>query len=117
MLYKSPLPPLDIPSTSILDFFYPVNETPSDEPLWIDAHDPSFSVSPKSARQWICRLGLGLQRQGIQPGDVCMVFTPNHIYVPVAYLGVLSCGAIFSGLNPAYTVDGEASKFCCILLL
>jgi 4-coumarate--CoA ligase len=73
MIYQSPLPPLDIPETSVLDFFYPVNENPSDEQLWIDGQDPSLSLSPKTARNWICRLGLGLERRGVKVGDVVMV--------------------------------------------
>jgi len=40
-----------------------------------------------------------------------VIFTPNHIYVPVAYLGILGAGAAFSGLNPAYTVTGESARF------
>ncbi|TIC90915.1 putative 4-coumarate--CoA ligase 3 [Colletotrichum higginsianum] len=33
-----------------------------------------------------------------------MMCTPNQIFVPVAYLGIVSVGCIFSGANPAYTV-------------
>lgn len=116
MHLKSPHPPLDIPKTSILDFIYPPDASPPDFPLWIDAKDPSFFLTPKSARQWICRLGQGLERKGIKTGDVCLVFTPNHIFVPVAYLGIVSMGAIFSGLNPSYTVDGEFLQVNCILI-
>ena len=36
-----------------------------------------------------------------------MIFTPNHIFVPVAYLGVVGAGYAFSGANPVYTVAGE----------
>lgn len=107
MYLKSPLPPLNIPKTSILDFCFPPDTTPTDIPLWIDAKDPSFFLTHKTARQWICRLGQGLERKGIKAGDVVLVFTPNHIFVPVAYLGVVGMGALFSGLNPGYTVDGE----------
>lgn len=32
-----------------------------------------------------------------------MVLTPNHIFVPVAYLGITGAGRIFSGANPVYT--------------
>lgn len=33
-----------------------------------------------------------------------MIFTPNHIFVPVAYLGIAGNGYAFSGANPIYTV-------------
>jgi 4-coumarate--CoA ligase len=56
---------------------------------------------------WVKRLALGLKNQGLAPGDVAMIFTPNHIYVPVAYLAIVGAGSIFSGSNPAYTAAGE----------
>jgi 4-coumarate--CoA ligase len=108
MVYKSPLPDLEIPKTNILDHLFPSTKKPSEEPLWIDATDPSHYLSPRTALQWIKRLGFGMNRIGIQRGDVCMIFTPNHIYVPVAYLAFVGYGAAFSGSNPSYTVQGES---------
>lgn len=34
-----------------------------------------------------------------------MIYTPNHIFVPVAYLGIVGSGRVFSGMNPIYTVN------------
>jgi 4-coumarate--CoA ligase len=47
-----------------------------------------------------------LDRIGSKPGEVVMILTPNHIFVPVAYLGIVGSKRIFSGANPAYTVSG-----------
>jgi hypothetical protein len=44
---------------------------------------------------------------GSKPDEVVMIFTPNHIFVPVAYLGIVGSKRIFSGANPAYTVSGK----------
>lgn len=107
MVFKSPFPDIDIPKCNILDFMFPADKVPSDKPLWIDADDPSHSLSPCSALQWIKRLGFGMERLGIKRGDACLIFTPNHIYVPVAYLGFVGYGASFSGSNPAFTVKGK----------
>jgi 4-coumarate--CoA ligase len=107
MVMRSELPDLDIPQTNILDYLFPSNTEISDKPLWIDAANTSYSLSPRAALQWIKRLGFGMQRLGIQRDDVCMIFSPNHIYVPVAYLGFVGYGASFSGMNPNYTVQGE----------
>lgn len=52
---------------------------------------------------------MGLDRMGSKTGDVVMVFTPNHIFVPVAYHGIVGSKRIFSGSNPAYTVSGMCS--------
>lgn len=37
-----------------------------------------------------------------------MVFTPNHIFVPLAYLGAAGSKRIFTGVNPSYTVQEVA---------
>lgn len=43
----------------------------------------------------------------MKKGDVVMIYTPNHIFVPVAYLGIVGAGFAFSGANPVYTLPGK----------
>ena len=52
-------------------------------------------------------MAIGLDRLGLKKGDVLMMVSPNHIFVPIAYLGAVGSGRIFSGANPLYTVDGR----------
>lgn len=104
MLLKSPYPSLDIPETNILSYLYPPEQTPSDKPIWIDAQNYNHNLSPRQALKWIKRLGLVIQELGVSRGEAVMIFTPNHIFVPVAYLGITGAGRIFSGANPTYTV-------------
>ena len=54
--------------------------------------------------QWVKRLCLGLDRLAIQRGDVCLIYSPNHIFIPAAYLGIVGSGRAFSAINPIYTV-------------
>lgn len=103
-MFKSVFPPLDIPKTNILSYLYPTNQTVSDNPIWIDAQDPANSLSPRQMLSWVRRLGFGLDRLGVGKGEVVMIVTPNHIFVPVAYQGIVGSGRIFSGANPIYTV-------------
>jgi acyl-CoA synthetase (AMP-forming)/AMP-acid ligase II len=109
MVYKSPYPLLDIPESNILSYLFPQGQEPLAEEIWIDSRDPSRRLSPKQALQWVKRLSFGLERLGLRKGDVAMICTPNHIFVPVAYLGIVGAGLIFSGANPAYTVPGEST--------
>lgn len=103
MPFSSPYPNVAIPKTNILSYLFP--DTPSADPLWLDSKDPSNSLSPAQLLQWVRRLGYGLQHGlGLARGDVVLICTPNHIFVPVAYLGIVGAGFIFSGANPAYTV-------------
>lgn len=103
MSYTSIFPPLDIPKCNILSYLYPLNRVVSDGPVWIDTDDPRVSLSPRRALSWVRRLGHGLDYLGIRTGEVAMICTPNHIFVPVAYQGIVGSGRIFSGANPMYT--------------
>lgn len=105
MLYSSVFPRLDLPSTNILTYLYPPNQTVSDKPIWIDARNPTHSLSPRQMLSWVRRLAMGLDKLGVGKGEVVMILTPNHLYVPVAYQGIVGSGRIFSGANPAYTVS------------
>ncbi|PSN75322.1 4-coumarate-CoA ligase [Corynespora cassiicola Philippines] len=99
---------IEIPETDLLTYLFPPSEPVSDIPIWIDADDTSNSLSPRQALEWIKRLGFGLQDLGLKKQDVVLVYTHNHIFVPVAYLGIAGSGFIFSGCNPAYGVDETA---------
>ena len=103
MLLNSTYAPLDIPETNILSYTFPPGQTPSDKPIWIDAKNPSHSLSPRQALVWIKRLGSLLDYLSIPKGEAVMILTPNHIFVPVAYLGITGAGRVFSGANPVYT--------------
>lgn len=107
MPYTSRYPALDIPSSNILSYLFPDPPNTSREPLWFDSKDPSKSLSPAQLLNWVRRLGCGLQRLGLNRGDVVMICSPNQIFVPVAYLGIVGAGFVFSGANPAYTEHGE----------
>ena len=104
MVYKSPYPAVDIPEVNVLSYLFPKGETISDEPIWHDSDDPSICMSKREILHKIKKLGSGLDKLGVQPGEVLLVFTPNHIYVPVAYLGTVGSQRVFSGVNPIYTI-------------
>jgi acyl-CoA synthetase (AMP-forming)/AMP-acid ligase II len=107
MPFTSPFPDLQIPKVNILTYLFPTGKTPSAKPLWIDSKDLSISLSPSQLLRWVKRLAFGLERIGLKKGDVVMIYTPNHIFVPVAYLGIVGAGYAFSGANPVYTLPGK----------
>ncbi|KAL9583845.1 MAG: hypothetical protein Q9203_004906 [Teloschistes exilis] len=103
MPIKSTFPQVDVPKCNVLDYLFTAKEELSDSPLLIDSTNPAHSLSPRQLLQWIKRLALGLDKLGVERGDRVMIFSPNHIFVPVAYLGSVGSGRVFSGANPAYT--------------
>jgi hypothetical protein len=56
---------------------------------------------------WVKRLAIGLNRLGIKDQEAVMILTPNHIFVPAAYLGIVGSRRVFSAGNPIYTVPGN----------
>lgn len=111
MSIRSPYPFCEFEATNILDYAFPAGEELSDEPLWIDSLDPTKSLSPRQALQWAKRTCFGLERLGLRRGDVVMIFTVNHIFVPPAYYGIVGGGYVFSAANPAYTVNGRLHMY------
>lgn len=121
---ESRFPKLEIPSTDLLTWIYSNDEGATkgartggsnnpDEPIWLDASEPARSVSRNQLLNWVRRLGYGLEKQGLTPGngsrdgDVVLLFSTNHIYVPVVYFGAAGYGYIFSGVNPGYGIEGS----------
>ena len=98
---------IDTPATDLLSYLFPSSKPVSDKPIWIDADDTRNSLSPHQLLQWVKRLGLGLQNLGLGKQDVVMMYSTNHIFVPVAYLGISGSGCIYSGCNPAYVLEGR----------
>jgi len=107
MVYESPFS-IDIPKVDLLTYLFPSPEKLSDEkPLWISAANPSIALSGKQSLQWIRRLAVGLEKLHLEVGDVVLMISPNQVFVPILYAGTIGYGAVFSGLTPAATVNGE----------
>ena len=107
MVVRSPYPDLQLPEQDILTYLFASEDSLPESPLWINAASPDTYLSLHSGLQWIKRLALGLDHLGVEKGDVLMIVSPNHIFVPIAYLGAVGSGRIFSGANPLYTADGR----------
>ncbi|KAF2100697.1 4-coumarate-CoA ligase [Rhizodiscina lignyota] len=104
MIFKSRSPDINPTPCNILDFLFPEGAPVSEQPLWIDAYNESTSVSPKQLLVWVRRFGLGLSRLGVGVGDSILIYSPNHVFIPAAYLSSVCLGAAFSGASPAFTV-------------
>lgn len=107
MVIRSPYQDLKIPEQDILTYLFGSEKSLSETPLWINAASPDTYLSLRTGLQWIKRLAIGLDKLGVKKGEVLMIVSPNHIFVPVAYLGAVGSGRIFSGANPLYTADGR----------
>lgn len=75
----------------------------TDKPILIDTVSPFNSLSLKQLATQVRQLIAGLRAQGVQPGDCVCVNCFNDLQYSVLYFGIIGAGAIFTGLNPAFT--------------
>nr|OQO30841.1 hypothetical protein B0A51_01341 [Rachicladosporium sp. CCFEE 5018] len=105
MIIRSPWSDIDIPKVNILTYLFPEGQPVSDEPVWHDAANPQHHLSARELLLWVRRVALGLDRLGLKQDDIVMLYSPNNIFIPVAYLGIVGSGRAFSAANPIYTVS------------
>jgi acyl-CoA synthetase (AMP-forming)/AMP-acid ligase II len=113
MPYKSRYT-VEIPQCNILSYLFDNIRGDPNAPIWIDAKDNSNSLSRDQAFSLIQRLAVGFDRHGVGEGEAVMVFSPNHIFVPLVYLAAAGSKRFFTGANPAYTVNEVAYQMSTV---
>ncbi|KAI0179207.1 acetyl-CoA synthetase-like protein [Hypoxylon sp. FL1284] len=95
---------VSVPSCSLQKWVFGSSFGPlPDTPQFIDPDRPDTHFITKSGyRLWSKRVALGLIRAGLKPGDRVLLFSGNNIFFPVAFMGVLMAGGVFSGANPSF---------------
>lgn len=93
-----------IPRCSLQQWVFGSSREPlPDNKLFIDPERPDTHFLSKADYRLLGkRVALGLQAEGIRPGDRVLVFSGNNLYFPSFFMGVLMAGAIFTGANPTY---------------
>lgn len=94
------IPKVTLPS---LLFTSPTHPLP-DVDVFFDAECPEKRLSLNDFRLWSQRFAVGLRHAGLQDGDRVLLFSPNNIFFPVVFMGVIMAGGIFTGANPSYMV-------------
>ncbi|KAJ2853462.1 hypothetical protein FB639_006537, partial [Coemansia asiatica] len=113
MVFSSLLPPIDIPSTNVVDFVFGECErhTPTVEyPVFVDSASGT-SIGLSDLRSQTLRLASGLQRIcSIGTGDVVAIFAANSIIYPIAAYAIVAAGATCTPANPTYTAQELAHQ-------
>lgn len=94
---------IEIPQITLpaLLFTSPTHVLPEVD-VFFDAECPPKKLSLNVFRLWSQRFAAGLRRSGLQDGDRVLLFSPNNIFFPVVFMGVIMAGGIFTGANPSY---------------
>ncbi|KAJ5901954.1 hypothetical protein N7495_002482 [Penicillium taxi] len=85
LLFKSPTEPLSTQKCFL--------EADHPETHYLTLHD---------FRLWSQRFAAGLRKSGLKPGDRVLLYSGNNLFFPVAFMGVIMSGGVFTGANPTY---------------
>ncbi|OQD82477.1 hypothetical protein PENANT_c021G01544 [Penicillium antarcticum] len=107
-----------LPTKDLLSYIFDEPPYDQDQPIYIDVHDPSRSISCNQARKLVRQLIAGLRASGLQPGDCVLIHSFNDINYSILVLAIIGAGGIFTGSNPSYTphelahhIKASQSKF------
>ncbi|KAF2476219.1 putative AMP-binding enzyme [Lindgomyces ingoldianus] len=111
---------IDIPTKDILSWACDNSGFDQNKPIYIDAADPSNSISAAQATTLIRKLVAGFKQAGLENGDTVLIHSFNNIYYPIIVLGIIGFGGVFTGTNPSYTTHElkhaiSASKAKCVI--
>jgi 4-coumarate--CoA ligase len=94
---------IDIPKISLPRLLFTSSTGPLPNiDIFFDAESPAQKLTLDSFRLWSQRFAAGLRHAGLQDGDRVLLFSPNNIFFPVVFMGVIMAGGIFTAANPSY---------------
>ncbi|KAF2233529.1 acetyl-CoA synthetase-like protein [Viridothelium virens] len=92
-----------LPTQDICSWIFDEPKYDIDQPIFLEATNPSNHITAKQARSLVRKLCAGFRKAGLKPGDCVTIHAFNSIYYPIIVLGIIAFGGIFAGTNPAYT--------------
>ena len=110
VIYTSPHPKRELPSTSLFTFLYSGGHDPA-SPAYIDVLTKRV-LSRADVRSLALQVGYSARHQlKLKKGEVALVFSPNTITWPVVLLGIIAAGGIATLANAAYTPPELAHQY------
>lgn len=111
---------VSIPKISIPTFVFGSPSSPLPDSIAFADADNSITLSFTwdSLREWSKRFAAGLLAAGLQQGDRVLIFSPNDVFYPVVFYGVIMAGGIYNSANSrfvsrelAHQLQDTASRF------
>ncbi|HUP87262.1 MAG TPA: AMP-binding protein [Acidimicrobiales bacterium] len=104
MIYKSPLPDVEIPTSTITEYILRRREEFPDREALVDG-STGRGLTYAELHDAIHRFAGGLQARGFGVGDTLAIMAPNVPDYAVVFHGVAVAGGTITTLNPTYTAD------------
>ncbi|KAL5530601.1 hypothetical protein ACEPAF_6859 [Sanghuangporus sanghuang] len=118
-IYKSILPPVEIPDVSVYSYLFPkVDKYPESSPAFIDP-DTQVTLTRGGLRAKTRELAHGLRNTlhakfggpKLARSDVVLIFSPNTVAYPILLFGVFAAGLKATLANAAYTPPELAYQY------
>ena len=104
IIYRSPLPDVDIPEVPVTEFILRRAAEVPDRPALVDG--PSGRTYTYAVlAEMIRRFAGGLAARGLGPGDTIALMAPNLPEYAIAFHGAAVAGVAVSTINPTYTAE------------
>jgi acyl-CoA synthetase (AMP-forming)/AMP-acid ligase II len=104
VIYTSPLPDVEIPTTTITEHVLRKADELAGQPAMIDGAS-GRTLTFAELRDAIRRFAGGLSARGFGIGDTLALMAPNVPEYAVVFHGVATAGGTVTTLNPTYTAD------------
>ncbi|CAL5028302.1 unnamed protein product [Urochloa decumbens] len=100
-IFRSRFPPVTVPDdVTVPEFVLAGAEAYADKVALVEAAPGGRSYTYGEITRDVARFARALRSVGIRKGHVVVVALPNLAVYPVVSLGIMSAGAVFSGVNP-----------------
>jgi acyl-CoA synthetase (AMP-forming)/AMP-acid ligase II len=109
MIFRSPYPEIELPSTSLTPFVLARARERGDKPALIDAASGRV-ITYRQLDEAVRRVAAGLVARGLSKGDVFAIYSPNISEYAIAFHAVSLVGGTLTTLNPLYTVEEAAHQ-------
>ena len=73
---------VQVPTKDLLSWIFDDIKYDWDKPMYVDASDPSQSISERQAKSIVRKLAAGFRNAGLQPGDTVCLHAANHVHSP-----------------------------------
>jgi acyl-CoA synthetase (AMP-forming)/AMP-acid ligase II len=104
VVYRSPLPDVEIPDVALTSFVLEHAAAHADKPAIVEAPTGRV-VTYGDLVDCIRRVAAGLSQRRFGKGDVLAIYSPNLPEYPIVFHGVASAGGAVHSANPLLTAD------------
>jgi acyl-CoA synthetase (AMP-forming)/AMP-acid ligase II len=104
MIFRSPLPDVAIPDSSLTDYVFERSARQATKPALIDG-PTGRALTYGDLVRGVRRMAKGLSDRGFGKGEVFAIYSPNVPEYGLAFHGVASVGGISTTINPLYTPE------------